>query len=191
MKKIYLYAIAILIPFLGFSQENETEMDTSDKSKWTLTVGVTAVDSKDQSGFGGLLADAFDPGDYKMIAGASRLAVGYELMSGLSANTSANVAKLDDDFFFSWDLKARYSFTSISGGGEPFFGFLDPYVTGGFGYTSVGDDAGFIFSLGAGLNFWINDGVGINLQGDFNRPFSTDSGVPTYFQPSLGLILKM
>ena len=94
--------------------------------------------------------------------------------------------------FFSLDLFAKYHFNAHIKMSKRY----DPYVMGGFGNTLRffgTSKSTFTFNLGGGMNFWINEYIGINLQTvgkiGIRSPFIRNNS--NYMQHSAGLVFML
>ena len=96
-------------------------------------------------------------------------------------------------FFLATDANLKYSFNKLLGEGA-----VDPYVSSGLGLSIRNCDDSLVgnvtptLNLGLGLNFWLSNSVGIQLQTSGKIGLTSDLfGYSDYMQHSIGLVVKI
>lgn len=93
-------------------------------------------------------------------------------------------AKNKTDLFLAVDVNLKYDLSEGFGKNN----WLNPFVTGGFGYSKfdiVGDAK---LNVGVGSNFWINKNFGIQLNSTYNKNIQLKDS--DYFTYHVGMVVK-
>ena len=96
-------------------------------------------------------------------------------------------------FFLATDANLKYSLNKLLGEGA-----VDPYVSTGLGLSIRNCDDSLVgnvtptLNLGLGLNVWLSNSVGIQLQSSGKIGLTADLfGKSDYMQHSIGLVFKI
>ncbi len=183
-----LFVVALVA---GFSMNAQDE-----NNPWSIDFGANAVDfyPTNQSGMGGWFDEFVNVDDhYNIIPSISRLRVGRYLGSGFSLGLAGSLNKIEkmgdmsanDLSYIGADLDVRYALNNLWGGKK----WFDPFVHFGGGYQFIGDNSAGTANGGAGVNFWFNDFIGINLQTAYKHSFDEETVMP-HFQHAAGLTIR-
>lgn len=176
MKHLSKFLLAFLF-FLSFSYVQAQ----NENNPWAIGLGVNAVDfypTGEDAPLGGHFEDFFNVSDHwNILPALSRISVGRYIGSGFVIEGAASFNKLDkygddalfydDEFYYSFDATALYSF-------RPGDALIDPFLGVGGGYTGIGDEGTATANGTAGLNFWIVDNFAISLQTMYKHAFGDD-----------------
>lgn len=189
-----------MLAFLMFAGVTSVQAQDED-NKWALSFGINAVDFNN-GGFndiGGMIKDYLGTSDWNVLPAISTVSVSRYMNYGLSVKVSGSLNKIDkvpsgnvDGLsFFALDAAAIYDLNSLFGQ----TGWWDPFVSFGVGGAWIDEDSGFTITPGWGFNSWFNENVGLSFSSTYNSAGWTtgdfDSvGASSYFQHSLGLIIK-
>jgi OmpA-OmpF porin, OOP family len=144
--------------------------------KWQIGVGMHGPDFKinDEP----ILWDYWRIKNWNITPPISKISVGKHLFKGISAEMAFSIGKVayepqvdkSEMLFMDLDVNAKYSFAN--GYILKTQSWFDPYLMAGVGYTYLARynaDKNFLaINLGAGVNFWFEKNVGINLQMLYN-----------------------
>jgi hypothetical protein len=192
-----LLAIVFFVPFLYFTQGYKIQ-DNANTYKMMFGLGWSAWDNDGNPG------GVFSVDQIQAEVFPSRLLVDYYFYKGWSAeasvafvrykgtklvNNQLNVKGLG----LSADANLKYSFYNLMGKG-----LLDPYVIMGMGATvhpsvdSLSKPFYPTFNVGAGVNLWFNNAVGLQLQSAGKIGLTSDFfGKSDYLQHSIGLVVRL
>jgi OOP family OmpA-OmpF porin len=100
------------------------------------------------------------------------------------------VSNPGDLLYYGIDASINYSFRSIINSKK-----IDPSISLGFGYSSLGDNGYGTVNPGAGVIYWFSDNVGFELATKFKKSYGDriTAGVldsPSVFQHSFGIVFK-
>ena len=192
-----LLAIVFFVPFLYFTQGYKIQ-DNANTYKMMFGLGWSAWDNDGNPG------GVFSVDQIQAEVFPSRLLVDYYFYKGWSAEASVAFVrykgtKLVNDQLnvkglgLSADANLKYSFYNLMGKG-----LLDPYVIMGMGATvhpsvdSLSKPFYPTFNVGAGVNLWFNNAVGLQLQSAGKIGLTSDfSGKSDYLQHSIGLVVRL
>ncbi len=193
-----LLVVAIL--FLGIGVANAQD----ENNPWAVEVGANAVDvypaglNENQvripaAARGDIFDEYFNANDHwNILPSVSRLAISRYIGSGFVFTAAGSINKIDklgdiavDDLsYYSADGEIKYSFKNAIGSS-----WFDPSLGIGGGYTWV-DDIGFgTANAIAGVKFWFNDYLALNLQSTYKNAFEDAYGI-THFQHSAGIVFQ-
>src|SRR5690554_3632060 len=198
MKHLNRFLIAAIF-LIGFSAANAQDKN----NRWTVEVGVNAVDvfpvgTNDAGRIapelrGEFFEDFFKVDDHwNILPSVSRIMVSRYLGDEIIFSAGGSMNKLskygdyevNDLSYYSLDGEVKYSFKELIN-----WGWLDPNLGVGGGYTWV-DDIGFgTANVLFGLKFWFTDNLGLNLQSTYKHAFEEDYGI-SHFQHSAGLVFQ-
>lgn len=192
-----LLALAFIIPFLFNAQGYKTR-DNANPYKLMFGLGWSIWD------------DDGNPSDLVKVESMhaevfpSRLMFDYYFYKGWSAEGGVSFTRFKGikpvngqlgvkGVGLSADANLKYSFYSLLGKGV-----IDPYLLFGLGATvhPVGDTLSKAFyptlNAGAGINFWFNNAIGIQVQSVGKIGLTSDFfGKSDYFQHSIGLVVRL
>jgi len=180
----------ILVLFVGFNMSAQDE-----NNPWSIDFGINAVDfyPTNQAGMGQWFDEFVNVDDhYNIIPSVSRLRVGRYLGDGFALGLAGSINKIEnigdmsanDLSYIGVDLDIRYALNNLWSGSK-----FDPYLAIGGGYTFIDDEGAGTFNGGAGINFWFNDFLGLNLQSTYKHSFDEARQLP-HFQHALGIAIK-
>ena len=198
LKKIlFVFLIVLTVNNLQAQDEN---------NPWSLDFGTNAVDffpTNHNTIFNsdgettGWFSEFANTEHYNFLASPiSRIHVGKYLADGFSlggAISFNNIEKIGEqsvssEVYIGADMDIRYALNYKLIKSKKF----DPYVSFGGSYTTIGsgDDNGTgTLNAGLGLNYWLAENIGVNLQTVYKHSFDHDVFIP-HFQHALGLIIK-
>ena len=191
MKKIKVTLFALAATFTVAVQAQD------ENNPWQIGFGVNSVDIRTPEDFGEVLKDWGGPSDINILPAVSRLSVGRYIGKGFSAEIAGSLNKIEKGYgyvkdaekvdysFWAADLRVQYHLNSLWKGAR----WFDPYLQVGGGYASI-DDEGKLRGLGGGgLNLWLTQNIGLNLQTTYNPTFKSKS-TEDYFQHAAGITIK-
>ena len=200
MKHLNRLLVAAIL-FLGVGVANAQD----ENNPWAVEVGANAVDvyptgtSEEGRIPASLRGDIFDEyfnanDHWNILPSVSRLAISRYIGSGFVFTAAGSINRIDkigdvavDDLsYYGADGEIKYSFRNLLNGPG---GWFDPSLGIGGGYTWV-DDIGFgTANAMAGVKFWFNDNIALNLQSTYKRSFEDTYGI-THFQHSAGIVFQ-
>ncbi len=200
MKHLNRLLVAAIL-FMGIGVANAQD----ENNPWAVEVGANAVDvyptglNEDYVLYqeAGMRGDIFDEyfnanDHWNILPSVSRLAISRYIGSGFVFTAAGSINKIDklgdiavnDLSYYSADGEIKYSFKKAIGSS-----WFDPSIGIGGGYTWV-DDIGFgTANAIAGVKFWFNDYLALNLQSTYKNAFEEAYGV-THFQHSAGIVFQ-
>ena len=181
----------VLVLFAAFSMNAQDE-----NNPWSIDFGANAVDfyPTNQSGMGNWFDEFVNVTDhYNVIPTISRVRIGRYIGDGFSLGLAGSLNKIEnvgdspanDLSYVGADMDIRYDLNNLFGDSK----WLDPYLSVGGGYTWIEQDGSGTFNGGAGINFWFNDFIGINLQSVYKHSFDEARQLP-HFQHAAGIAVK-
>jgi OmpA-OmpF porin, OOP family len=216
MKHLNKLLLAVMM-MLALSSHAQNE-----DNPWALAFGVNAVDTRTSAGGGNNWLDQhfsqmFNVSEnWNILPSVSYLSLSRAVGNNFSVGLQGSINKIDkfvvfdpnnpshnstgyavtnpgDLMYYAVDLNVKYSFMSLIGSKT-----IDPSLSLGGGYTWLGDNSYGTVNPGAGLTFWFNENVGLQLAtvyktsfGDRNVPgddYTPDS--PSHFQHTLGIAFQ-
>ena len=199
MKHLNRLLVAAVL-FMGIGVANAQD----ENNPWAVEVGVNAVDvysaglNEDQvripaAARGEIFDEYFNANDHwNILPSVSRLAISRYMGSGFVFTAAGSINRIDklgdlpaDDLsYYSADGEVKYSFKNALGSS-----WFDPSIGIGGGYTWV-DDIGFgTGNAIAGVKFWFNEYLALNLQSTYKHAFEEAYGI-THFQHSAGVVFQ-
>ncbi len=200
MKHLNRLLVAAIL-FIGIGVANAQDAN----NPWAVEVGMNAVDVYSaglndsqllyqQNGMRGEIFDEyFNANDHwNILPSVSKVAISRYIGSGFVFTAAGTINRIDrmgdvavpDLSYYGADGEIKYSFRNVLGGS-----WFDPSLGIGGGYTWI-DDIGFgTANAIAGVKFWFNDYLALNLQSTFKNAFEDDYGV-THFQHSAGIVFQ-
>ncbi|SZD71084.1 Outer membrane porin F precursor [Candidatus Ornithobacterium hominis] len=211
MKKLNLVLGLVALLFAGSLKAQDAQ------NPWGISIGAHAVDHTSVSG---LFDGFFDYDDYSVVPPLSKLSVVRHLFGPFSADLTASIGqidnkrlKLDDLFFLNAGLGLRFQFLNAFTKKSSWF---DPYLRVGASYNKTdyrkinisksspyktfdgslinkefkGAEDHFMTQLGAGINFWFTDNIGLNIASDYNLAPTVEGNTINFFQHTAGLAFK-
>src|SRR5690625_1738592 len=192
-----LLVAAILLMGIGVANAQDKH------NPWAVEVGVNAVDvfpvgtsdkgRVDASLRGEIFDEYFNANDHwNILPSVSRLAISRYLGSGFVFTAAGSINRIDkygdqkvnNLSYYGADGEIKYSFKEAIG-----TNWLDPSLGLGGGYTWV-DDIGFgTANVLAGIKFWFNSYLALNLQSTYKHSFEDDYGI-SHFQHSAGVVFQ-
>ena len=183
MKRLSIFIFALIFCFNFFSLNAQDTFNP-----WSAGLGVNAVNNP-------IINNSDDLIKYQSwnqdIAGlrinlGRYIKSGFVFMTDVTLNTIKEKDKDSGEEFsyVSVDGMFKYNLTSSS----TQLNTLDPYISAGAGYTWFDQIGKANLNAGAGLNIWITDFFGINVQSIYKYA-TNDYGI-NHFQHSGGIIFK-
>ncbi len=192
MKYLKVALLALLL-ITGFSNVNAQD----ENNPWALGLGVNAVDfyptNSGLVGHGNWFDEFVNAGDhYNILPSVSKLTVGRYLNDGFSieaAGTLNKITKVGDNTiaevtYYGLDGAVKYDLNKIIGDS-----WVNPYASVGGGYTWLGNSGTATFNGGLGIDFWLSENVGLNLETKYKHTFESNN-IAQHFQHSIGIIVK-
>lgn len=213
MKHLNKIIIAVVL-IMGLNAQAQDS-----KNPWAVSFGVNAIDTKTSAGGGhGFLDRHFSQpfavkDNWNFVAPLSYVGVSKYLGDNFSVSIEGSLNKISklvtfnptaqghdsrgyvvsnpgDLMYYGIDASVKYSFISLIKSKQ-----IDPSISLGFGYSSLGGNSYGTVNPGAGVVFWYTDTVGLELATKYKKSYG-DRGTavaldsPSLFQHSLGLIFK-
>jgi len=154
---------------------------------WAITIGANAVDfsSTGANGMGNLFAQPLNIRDNWNFVGSpfSYVNVKRFIADNISFGVNLSFNQIDRIAILEQQTLLRpedLSYYSADGGFSYSLATLikskifDPYINVGAGYTWIDNEGFATFNPGAGINFWLTDKLGVNLQTTYK--YAADSG---------------
>jgi hypothetical protein len=213
MKHLDKIIIAFVL-IMGLSAEAQDS-----KNPWAISFGVNAIDTKSSAGGGhGFLDRHFSQpfaikDNWNILAPLSYVGVSRYIGDNFSLIVAGSFNKISkfvtfnptdlahdsrgyvvsnpgDLLYYGIDASINYSFKSIIKSKK-----IDPSISLGFGYSSLGDNGYGTVNPGAGVVYWFSDNLGLELATKYKKSYGDriTAGVldsPSVFQHSLGLVIK-
>ena len=199
MKHLNRLLVAAIL-FIGIGVANAQD----ENNPWAVEIGANAVDvypvgTSDKGRIpaslrGEIFDEYFNANDHwNILPSVSRLAISRYVGSGFVFTAAGTINKIDrlgdgeanDLSYYGADGEIKYSFRNAIAPS----GWFDPYLGIGGGYTWV-DDIGFgTGNAMAGVKFWFNESIALNLQSTYKHAFEDTYGI-THFQHSAGIVFQ-
>jgi hypothetical protein len=181
-------------------------------NKWAVSFGVNALDTKTSAGGGsnwldGHLSQAFSVKDnWNILPAISYVGVSRYLGDNFSVGFSGSINKLSkyvvsskgdysvsnpgDLKYFGIDATVKYSLKSAIKSEK-----LEPSITLGLGYSTLGDNSYQTISPGVGVVYWATKTVGFEYSSKYVKSYEAREinnvvNAPSMLQHSLGLVVK-
>ncbi len=192
MKHLKIAVLALLL-ITGFSNVNAQDKN----NPWAISIGVNAVDfyptNAGLAGNGAWFDEFINTADhYNIPPSISKLTASKYLADGFSfeaAGTLNEITKVGDntvsqEVYYGLDGALKYDLNKVIGNTS----WFNPYASVGGGYTWLGNLGTATFNGGLGINLWLRDNVGLNIETKYKHSFG--SSIAQHFQHSLGLVIK-
>jgi len=199
MKHLNRLLVAAIL-FIGIGVANAQD----ENNPWAVEIGANAVDvypvgTSDKGRIpaeirGGYFDEYFNANDHwNILPSVSRLAISRYVGSGFVFTAAGSINRIDrlgdaeanDLSYYGADGAIKYSFRNAI---NP-TGWFDPSIGIGGGYTWV-DDIGFgTGNAQAGIKFWFNESIALNLQSTYKHAFEDTYGI-SHFQHSAGIVFQ-
>ncbi len=204
----YLYSLVLMVMIAGICYSQNTV------KKWYVNVGTFAVD---HTSVRGVFDGYFDVKDWSATP-FGKLTIGYNLNRSFNLDLQGSVGEIDnkrlnynDEFLTLVTLGAKYNFANDYILKQR--SWFDPYLRLGFGYHSLDYDSytfsgvydtmgnylddgtkvsrdHIVASLGAGMNFWIKENFGFNIESQYVHCLEVQNDYIDFFQHSAGLAFR-
>lgn len=192
----YITLLFSLAPFFLFSQPIK-KVANADTYKYMFGLSWSALDDDGNAG------NIVNFKDWHYEYFPSRLMFDYYFYNGWSAEASVAFSRYKPDhlvngqlnktgFFLSTDLNVKYSFYKLLNEG-----IFDPYIIMGGGASirncsdSLVDVVTPTMNIGAGVNIWFNEYLGMQFQSAGKIGLSSDFfGKSDYMQHTIGVVLR-
>lgn len=186
----------ILMVFLFVLSSTYMEAQ-NENNPWAVEVGANAVDmypvlKENSAPRGSFLSKMFKAKDHwNILPSASYISAARYLGAGFSVKIDGSINKIkkfgdqrvNDWTYYGLNASADYSFGHLIYGEQG--GWFDPYIGLGVGSTWLDDKAEFTGNGEFGINFWINENIGITLQTAYHH--ALDLNNYRHFQHSIGV----
>lgn len=183
----------VIIMCIGFQS-----LVAQDKNNpWAIGLGINAVDfyptNVGLEGHGRWFEDFVNVGDhYNIIPSLSKLYVGRYIEDGFSMEVAGTMNRIkyigdngaDNLSYFGLDGGVKYDLNGVFGASK----VVDPYSSVGGGYIWMDGSGTAVFNGALGINFWVNDNVGFNIESKYKHPFS--SVILQHFQHNIGVVIQ-
>ncbi|SFU26972.1 Outer membrane protein OmpA [Pustulibacterium marinum] len=196
----------VLACFVCFGLTNLNAQD--ENNPWAISIGANAVDfypTNANTMVGNWFSEYFNVEDHwNILPSVSTLSVSRYVGAGFAVGVRGSINKIDsygdmsvDDLnYYSADAEVKYSLGQAMN-----TNWFEPYVNVGGGYTWITSEAGLknydgssddignpTLNGGLGINFWLSDNIGINVQSTYKHQFGDDA-LP-HFQHVAGFTFK-
>lgn len=196
MKNLSRLLFAMLL-LLGFS--NTYAQD--ENNPWAISFGVNAVDLYpvgENAPQGEFFDEFFNATDHwNVLPSLSTVSVSKYLNNSFSIGATASVNKIEkigqtlgvpsvtvaEMSYYGLDGIVKYSFSDLLN-----FKTVEPYLGVGGGYTWIDEIGAGTLNGSFGLNFWLTDNIGLNVQSTYKHAF--EDYLSKHFQHSAGLTVK-
>lgn len=206
MKHLNKILIAVVLIFgLNAHAQDST-------NKWAVSFGINALDTKTSAGGGnnwldGHLSQAFSVKDnWNTLPAISYVGVSRYLGDNFSVGISGSINKLSkyvisskgdysvsnpgDLKYFGIDATVKYSLKSAIKSEK-----LEPSISLGLGYSTLGENSYQTISPGVGVVYWVSNNIGFEFASKYvksyeSRQILTSVNAPSMLQHSLGLVFK-
>ncbi|WP_296381836.1 OmpA family protein [Winogradskyella sp.] len=196
-----LFFVAVLL--VSFSTSNAQDQN----NPWAVAFGVNAVDFYpvgEDAPRGDYFDEYFNAEDHwNILPSLSTVSVSRYLSDGFTFTATGSInriskvgtnvdpvtgiqtgtAEVDDLSYFGIDGRVSYSFMDIVKSKT-----IDPYLGVGGGYTWVDQIGAGTLNGTLGLNYWVSEKVGINVNSTYKHSF--EDYLPKHFQHSVGVTFK-
>ena len=184
-----LLFIAVLL--MSFSTSNAQDKN----NPWAIGIGANAVDfypTGEDAPLGGYFDNYFKVDEHwNFLPSLSRVSVSRYLSDGFTFTAIGSINKIekfgdadvDDLTYFGIDGRVSYSFMDLVNSKV-----IDPYLGVGGGYTWVDEIGAGTLNGSLGLNLWLTEKIGINVESAYKHAF--EDYLSSHFQHSVGLTFK-
>ncbi len=197
LKKIGL-VLALCLSCQILSAQPIKSLTNANSYGWMFGLSYTALDDD------GNTAAFYDPTNWHTNVFPSRIFADKYIYKGWSTELAmsfnqynpkklVNLQMGKTGFFLATDANLKYSLNKLLGEGA-----VDPYVSTGLGLSIRNCDDSLVgnvtptLNLGLGLNVWLSNSVGIQLQSSGKIGLTADLfGKSDYMQHSIGLVFKI
>ncbi|PID68442.1 MAG: hypothetical protein CR968_01635 [Flavobacteriia bacterium] len=162
-----------------------------------LNVGYAGIDIRSSGSYMDAIKDYVDvTKDVNITLFPSSFGVLYSINNSWSLKSTLTFSKITKDIDAHFDLPpVNKKFLAINLKGVYHLHKLfentprlDPFLTGGVGYSIIGDVDDFKILGSAGLNYWINESFGIQLESSYNNCLNDTR--TDFYQHNLGVVIK-
>ncbi|GLB53107.1 cell envelope biogenesis protein OmpA [Neptunitalea chrysea] len=195
----------VLVFILGLVFTNAQAQD--ENNPWAVGLGANAVDfypTNANSQMGSWFSQYFNAKEHwNVLPAVSTFQVSRYVGSNFSVGIRGSInnikkygeSSVNELKYYGLDAALKYSFQKSLNSG-----FFDPYLEVGGGYTWMGSDEGLpnyedggtvsnpTVNSAVGINFWLSDNFGINVQTGYKHQFG-DQAMP-HFQHIAGIVFK-
>ncbi|RSK41609.1 OmpA family protein [Mangrovimonas spongiae] len=190
MKNLSRLLFAMLLIF-GLSNANAQD----ENNPWAISLGVNAVDfypTGEDAPLGDYFDEYFNATDHwNILPSLSSLTVSRYIDSGFSLGVTGSINRIDsygdasvnDLSYYGLDGTVKYSFSEILNSN-----CIEPFLGVGGGYTWVDEIGAGTLNGTVGINFWLSEHIGLNLQSTYKHAF--EDYLDTHFQHTAGLTFK-
>ena len=196
--KNYVHKLLLFIVInLSFTNLKAQDID----NPWAINIGVNAIDfypshldsNTPGDGYGEWFNEFFNVKDhYNMIPSVSKISISRYLRNDFSLEVSGtlnNITKLGDNkisntSYYGLDGALKYDLHKLVSETSKF----NPYTSLGFGYTWLGNLESTSLNGSLGLNYWLTERLGLNLESKLKYTFNFD--LEEHFQHSFGIVFK-
>jgi len=195
MKHLKIAFLALLL-IPSFSNVNAQDQN----NPWAISIGINAVDfypshfdKNNVPGLGSNFDEFFNAGDhYNTLPSLSKITVSKYLADGFSFEAGGTLNKItkigdniaDDLSYYGIDGAVKYDLNKVIGDTS----WFNPYASVGGGYTWIDKFGTATINGSLGINFWINDNIGLNIETKLKQTF--ESSIEQHFQHSVGVVIK-
>jgi hypothetical protein len=197
LKKIGLVLALFLTCQILIAQPIKT-LTNANTYAWMFGISYTALDDDGNS------AAFYDPSNWHTNVFPSRIFADKYIYKGWSTELAmsfnqynpkklVNLQMGKTGFFLATDANLKYSFNKLLGEGA-----IDPYVSTGLGMSIRNCDDSLVgnvtptLNLGVGVNFWLSNSIGIQLQSSGKIGLTSDLfGYADYMQHSIGVVVRI
>jgi hypothetical protein len=140
-------------------------------NRWAFGAGLNVFDNNNYKDFGEKLKDYGGVRDHSYGFRASAMYyIGGGFSAGLKGAYKTTLSGTEDALqdvsdFTMWNALGVLQY-SLKGGEHD--GWFDPYLSGDLGVTRYGGLNGFTYGVGGGVNFWLSDRWGLNVDSAWN-----------------------
>ncbi|WP_055444203.1 OmpA family protein [Lacinutrix himadriensis] len=196
MKNLSRLLFAMLL-VLGFS--NTYAQD--DNNPWAISFGVNAVDLYpvgENAPQGDYFDEFFNATDHwNILPSLSTINVSKYINNGFSVGVTGSINKIEkigetlgvpsltvsEMTYYGLDGAVKYSFADLLNCNT-----IEPYLGVGGGYTWIDEIGAGTLNGSFGLNFWLTENIGLNLQSTYKHSF--EDYLSKHFQHSAGITVK-
>jgi outer membrane protein OmpA-like peptidoglycan-associated protein len=184
--RFFLVVFALVLTTTAIAQD--------ENNPWQVSFGVNAIDvyPTNQPGYGGWFSEFYNVEDHwNILPSISTLSISRYVDGGFSVGLQGSLNSLDklgdteveDISHYAVDASITYSLSQLLKLGK-----FDPFLSAGGGFTWLDDEGAGTFNGGLGLNYWLNDNIGLTYQTAYKHVFE-DKGIP-HFQHVAGISIK-
>jgi len=196
MKNLSRLLFAMLL-VLGFSSTYAQD----ENNPWAISFGVNAVDLYpvgEDSPQGDYFDEFLNVDDHwNILPSLSTISVSKYLNNGFSIGVTGSINKIEkigetvgvpsltvsEMSYYGLDGAVKYSFADLLNCTT-----IEPYLGVGGGYTWIDEIGAGTLNGSLGLNFWLTENIGLNVQSTYKHSF--EDYLSKHFQHSAGLTVK-